>query len=91
VAFRITVDQADRGSIVRLAGRLEHSGVAELERVVASLPGPVRLELSDLRSADAAALEALRALRGRGMTLMHASSYLRLLLGRARTKRRRRD
>jgi hypothetical protein len=77
--------------VVRLAGRLEGSELAELERVVASLNGRVCLDLSDLRSADAAALEVLRELRERGMPLMRPSSYLRLLLGRARAKRRRRE
>ena len=62
-------------------GRLDAEGVAELERVVASLSGPVRLELDGLRSADATGLGALRALLARGIALTGASPYFRLLLG----------
>lgn len=65
---------------MRIDGRLDGEGVTELERVVASLPCPLRLELLDLRSADEAGLEALRALRDRGIQLTGASEYLRLRL-----------
>lgn len=65
---------------MRVDGRLDGEGVTELERVVASLPGPLRLELTDLRSADEAGLEALRALRDRGICLTGTSEYLRLQL-----------
>jgi len=62
-------------------GRLDAEVVEELERVVAELSGPLRLELVGLRSADEAGLEALRALRARGIVLTGVSPYLRLRLG----------
>ncbi len=62
-------------------GRPDAGGVGELERVVAGLSGTVCLHLTGLRSVDEAGLEAVRALRDRGITLMGASRYLRLLLG----------
>jgi anti-anti-sigma regulatory factor len=61
-------------------GRLDAEGAAELERVVAGLSGSLRLDLAGLRSVDDAGLEALRALRARGIALTGTSPYLRLLL-----------
>ena len=67
--------------IVRLEGWLEGEAVGELERVVTGEAGPLRLDLSELRSADTAGLDALRALRAAGASLVGASPYIRLLLG----------
>lgn len=62
-------------------GRLDTRGVEDLERVVAELSGPFRLELAGLRSADETGLDALRALRARGIALTGVSHYFGLLLG----------
>lgn len=62
-------------------GRLGADVVAELERVVAELSGPVCLDLAGLRSADEAGLGALRALLAQGIAVTGASQYFRLLLG----------
>ena len=67
--------------VVRLEGWLEGEAVAELERVVNVGCGPLRLDLSELRSADTVGIEALRALRAAGAALVGASPYIRLLLG----------
>lgn len=67
--------------VVRLEGWLEGEAVAELERVVNEESGPLRLDLSELRSVDAAGLDALRALRAAGASLVGASPYIKLLLG----------
>jgi hypothetical protein len=61
-------------------GRLSADVVAELERVVATLSGPVCLELAGLRSVDEAGLGGLRALLARGVVVTGASQYFRLLL-----------
>jgi len=61
-------------------GRLSADVVAELERVVANLSGPVCLELAGLRSVDETGLGALRALLARGVVVTGASQYFRLLL-----------
>jgi hypothetical protein len=67
--------------VVRLEGWLEGEGVAELERVINGDSGSLRLDLSELRSADAAGLAALRALRASGASIVGASPYIKLLLG----------
>jgi STAS domain-containing protein len=66
---------------VTVDGRLGADVVAELERVVAELSGPVCLDLAGLRSADEAGLGVLRALRAHGVAVIRASPYFRLLLG----------
>ena len=74
--------ESDAGvRVIRLEGWLEGEAVAELERVVNGGSGPVRLELFELRSADAVGLAALRTLRAAGATLVGTSPYIRLLLG----------
>jgi len=67
--------------VVRLEGWLEGESVAELERVINGDSGSLRLDLSELRSADTAGLAALRALRASGASIVGASPYIKLLLG----------
>ena len=67
--------------VVRLEGSLEADVVSELEHVICQGSWPVRLELSELRSVDAAGLAALRRLRAAGAPIVGASPYIRLLLG----------
>jgi len=70
-------------------GRLDAESVGELERAVAELSGPRRLELAGLRSVDEPGLEALRILRASGIVLTGASPYLRLRLGAEKRQRER--
>ena len=81
MTLRIACDQASGISVIRLEGWLEGDVVTELERVVAESARPLRLDLTQLRSADPAGLTVLKALRGQGAVLVGASPYLRLLLG----------
>jgi hypothetical protein len=81
VTLRITTLRATGGQVVMVDGRLDARGVEDLERIVAELSGPFHLELAGLRSADETGLDALRALRARGIALTGVSHYFRLLLG----------
>ena len=81
MTFRITIDQAGGIQVVRLAGWLDAGGVAELERVVADTSGPLRLDLTELRSADQAGVNCLQALHARRVPFVGASPFIRLLLG----------
>ena len=67
---------------VKVDGRLTLEGVAELDRQCGSTTGTVYLDLSNLRSADAEGVEAIRALADRGIRLSGASPYIELLLNR---------
>jgi hypothetical protein len=81
VTLRIACDQASGISVIRLEGWLEADVVTELERVVGECARPLRLDLTQLRSADPAGLAVLKALREQGAVLVGASPYLHLLLG----------
>jgi hypothetical protein len=81
VTLYIGCDSDSGVTVLRLEGWLEGEAVAELERVAHDSAGPIRLDLSGLRSADVAGLKALRALRTTGASLVGASPYMGLLLG----------
>jgi hypothetical protein len=80
VSLRISSHLAGECTVIQVDGQLRDDGVGELERMVADLVGPLRLDLSGLRSADEAGLAALRALRAKGAALAQASPYIALLL-----------
>jgi hypothetical protein len=67
--------------MVRLAGRLNDVQVYELFSVCARAAGQVQIDLTDLLSADAVGLDALRRLRGDGAELVGVAQYLRDFLG----------
>ena len=71
------VQESDR-RIVRLAGRLGEEQVPDLLEVCAA-PG-VQLDLSDLVSADAAGMDALRRMRARGASLVSVPAYIQMTL-----------
>ena len=81
MTLRIALDQDSGVQVVRLEGWLEGEAVAEFERVMSGRAGSLRLDLTQLRSADPAGLIVLRGLRARGAGLAGASPYIRLLLG----------
>jgi ABC-type transporter Mla MlaB component len=71
----------DEGRItLRLAGRLDREQSPELLNLYHETRVAVRLDLTDLLSADAAGLDALRTLRSRGAGLVGLSPYLGLQL-----------
>ena len=81
MTFRITIDEEAGTRVVRLAGWLEGEVVTELERVLLDTSAALRLDLTELRSADAAGVSCLRALRTKGVSFAGASPFVRLLLG----------
>ena len=87
VTVRITPEQEGPLSVVRVDGWLTAAETAELERAVGGAGPRVALDLTELRSADRAALEILRSLKARGAELRNASPMITLLLERGRTGR----
>ena len=81
MTFGITSDQESGTQVVRLVGWLEGENVTHLERVVSDTSGPLRLDLTELRSADQDAVKLLRALQASGVSLVGASPFIRLLVG----------
>jgi hypothetical protein len=83
----IGVVQEDGRRLVRLAGQLGEAQVPELLLACglqgALAPGTghaLQLDLTELVSADAAGIEALRRVRAAGATLVGAGGYLQLKL-----------
>jgi hypothetical protein len=73
---------SDSGArLMWIEGWLEGEAVAELERVVKGASGALRLDLSELRSADKAGLATLRAHHAAGGSIVGASPHIKLLLG----------
>jgi len=71
----------DGGRItLRLAGRLDLEQSSELLHLYDETHGAMRLDLTDLMSADAAGLDTLRTLRSRGAGLVGLTPYLGLQL-----------
>lgn len=85
--FRAEVHDHERRRIVRLEGRLRREQSPELTRLCDESPKPVRLDLTDLISADAVGLETLLMLRSRGAELVGASPYLAMQLESEQAKR----
>jgi ABC-type transporter Mla MlaB component len=81
VDCRIQVVQEPQRCTIRLAGRLNDVQVYELFSVCARCAGQVRIDLTDLLSADAVGLDALRRLRIDGAQLVGVAQYLRDWLG----------
>jgi hypothetical protein len=70
----------EREPVLALHGRLAGPEVAEFERIAATAPLPLRIDLENLIGVDALGLGALRAQGDRGAHLTKASPYVRLLL-----------
>ena len=80
MTVRIETSTEDSKIAVRVAGRLENSGVSELLRVCRSIESELVLDLTGLRSADSEGIEAIHELVRGGAKLRGASPFIRLLL-----------
>lgn len=67
--------------VVRLSGFFREEHVQEVEQLFASSCRRLRVDLTELVSADPAALKTLRTLASRGVELEGISPYLELRLG----------
>ena len=75
----IGVIQEGDQCVVHVAGRLSVAEVPELLETCAA-SAPLDVDLTDLVSADAAGIEALRRLRAGGTTIVGAAGYIQLRL-----------
>jgi hypothetical protein len=80
MALIIGVTDGSAGAQVKVDGRLEGAGVAELARVLETAQRPVRLLLHDLRGADALGMSLLKGLAEGGTPLDGLSTYLKLVM-----------
>ena len=85
VDLHIATLESDGVLTVHVAGRLGYVGIGELRRACRGT-SRLRLDLSELLSADETATNLLAALRDSGAELVRVPPYIELLL-RARTGR----
>ena len=79
MTLRITTVPGKNKTTIRVEGRLAAEGVEELQKEIQLVAGPVYLDLSDLQSADAEGVRALR-LSGASAKIIGASPYIHQLL-----------
>jgi len=72
-----------RVTVLEVDGELVREGAVELRRVCDRVRGHLRLDLSNLRTADGDGIQALGDLRRRGAELVGVSPYIGLRLLRA--------
>ena len=80
MTLKISSQNGSECTLVRVEGRLEGSGVGDLEGVCLGAKGPLRLELSALLRVDDVGLGLLRSLIASGATVSGASPYVSFLL-----------
>lgn len=80
--LRISETEGDGITTVHLEGSLLSAWVDEVRSVIArrAANGPLRVDLTELRYADAAGIELLRALRVQGIEIASSSPYSSALL-----------
>ena len=76
MTVRITVSKDRQGRLIHVVGRLSQEEIGELEQTLGDDLTRTRLELSELGSADAAALSLLRRLQLQGVELYGLSPHL---------------
>ena len=80
VQFKAEVDDRGDHRLIRLSGALKGEMSSELTTLVDGILPPVRLDLSELVSADGVGLRTLASLEACGAELLDASPYLSLQL-----------
>ena len=81
----IRIDFNSNGSetVVRIAGRLASTAVAELKKACEPIEGSLMIDISNLLFTDDEGIKAIRAMVDRGTQVRGASPFIQLLLDRA--------
>jgi len=80
LAFRVSTEAGETLTIIRIEGQLTSSSVPDVRAACESANPPLRLDLSDLRSAGRDGIQALLELSEAGAELHGASPYIYELL-----------
>jgi hypothetical protein len=81
----IRIDFNSNGSetVVRIAGRLAGTAVAQLKKACDPIADPIKIDLSNLLFADDEGINAIQALAEKGAKVHGASPFVQLLLDSA--------
>jgi hypothetical protein len=66
--------------MIHMIGRLSRNTITQLKEICEKIKVTSVLELSNLRSADAAGIESMQTLRDKGTEIRGASPFMLLLL-----------
>jgi hypothetical protein len=80
MTFRLQVTHQRATSVMKVDGTLTEEGRTEFLRIVHECGNPLRLDLTDLRSADEDVLRVLRSLEEGGAEIVGASPYIAMRL-----------
>jgi len=83
MTVRITKKVESGIVVLHVDGRLRSEHVCELKSEYRGLTGPVALDLSQLRSADAAGVAAILEIESHGADLRGVSGYVELVLSQS--------
>ena len=78
----ITLKRDNSRTIVSVAGRLDEGHLAELREQCRAIQTELAFDLSELKTADRAAIHWLGERQARGERILRASPYIKLLLER---------
>ena len=81
--LRIDIESEGPVTVVHMTGRLSKNTVPQLKEACHQIEDAVVLELSNLRSVDAAGSNIIRALVEKGAKIQGASPFIQLLLNDA--------
>ena len=86
MVLRVEQVPSDSGTVLTLIGRIDSPDVQDLKARVAEAPGPLVLDLQQVRLVDLDAVHFLAAAEQMGVELRHLPQYIRewLLLERPR-------
>ena len=80
MAIRIDIITDEPETMVRIAGRLTSTSVAQLEKACDPMEMPLMIDISSLLFADDEGINALRTIADKGSQLHGASPFVQLLL-----------
>jgi len=86
MVLRVEQVPSDSGTVLTLIGRIDSPDVQDLKARVAEAPGPLVLDLQQVRLVDLDAVHFLAAAEQMGVELRHLPQYIRewILLERPR-------
>jgi len=81
-AFRLVAGAHDRGTTIRLIGRMQAEHVEHLRAEIAASPPPTTLDLNELGLADVEGVRFLVTLEREGVVLRHCAPFIREWMAR---------
>lgn len=78
--LRIDIETEGSDVVLHVAGRLTGPAITQLSDACEPIKGRLVLELSKLKFADDAGVEAIRTLRERGAEIYGASYFIKMLI-----------